>query len=123
MVISMTTRAEMEAVGAGHFGNDVQDMGAQWVHLPTADFSTPDPDGERIWTTTAGPSLTTLRAGGRVLVHCKGGCGRSGMVVLRLMIAAGEAPSEALHRLRAARPCAIETEAQMNWANGTLTGT
>ena len=51
-----------------------------------------------------------------MLVHCRGGCGRSGMAVLRLMVEAGEAPEEALARLRAVRPCAVETEAQMDWA-------
>ena len=38
------------------------------------------------------------------------------MAVLRLMIEAGEAPEVALPRLRAVRPCAVETEAQMTWA-------
>ena len=57
-----------------------------------------------------------LTGRGRVLIHCKGGCGRSGMVALRLMIEAGEAPDEALARLRSVRPCAVETDAQMRWA-------
>ena len=38
------------------------------------------------------------------------------MIALRLMIEAGEAAGPALKRLRALRPCAIETEAQMDWA-------
>ena len=44
------------------------------------------------------------------------GCGRAGMMVLRLMIAAGEEANTALVRLRAARPCAVETDDQMRWA-------
>ena len=32
------------------------------------------------------------------------------------MIECGEAPEPALKRLRAVRPCAVETEAQMLWA-------
>jgi hypothetical protein len=38
------------------------------------------------------------------------------MIVLRLMIAAGEHPDLALARLRETRPCAVETDAQMDWA-------
>jgi hypothetical protein len=34
------------------------------------------------------------------------------------MIEAGEAPEPALTRLRDARPCAVETKAQMRWAFG-----
>jgi len=57
-----------------------------------------------------------LQGGGRVLIHCRGGCGRSGMAALRLMIESGEEAGAALSRLRALRPCAVETEAQMAWA-------
>ena len=38
------------------------------------------------------------------------------MIVLRIMIEFGEDPEEALASLRKIRPCAIETEAQENWA-------
>ena len=54
-------------------------------------------------------ALSALQGKGRVLIHCMGGCGRSGMAALRLMIEAGEAPGAALERLRAVRPCAVET--------------
>ena len=41
------------------------------------------------------------------------------MVVLRLMMECGERPAAALARLRAVRPCAVETQAQMAWAYGS----
>ena len=47
-----------------------------------------------------------------------GGCGRSGTAVLRLMVEAGEEASVALGRLRAVRPCAVETPEQFAWAAG-----
>ena len=59
-----------------------------------------------------------LRGGGRVLIHCRAGRGRSGMIALRLMIAGGERPVAALKRLRAVQPEAVETPGQMNWATG-----
>ncbi len=57
--------------------------------------------------------------GGRVLVHCMGGCGRSGMALLRLMVESGEPADRALARLRAVRPCAVETPEQLAWASQT----
>jgi len=81
-----------------------------------ADFGVPKDDAT--WDGVALQLLELLRQSKRVLVHCKGGCGRSGMAVLRLMIAAGEEPAQALARLRAVRPCAVETEAQLAWASG-----
>ncbi len=88
----------------------------RWVHLPIADFGTPDAAFTARWPQVAQPLLDALARGERVLIHCRGGCGRSGMVALRLMIAAGEAADAALIRLRAVRPCAVETDAQMAWA-------
>ena len=60
--------------------------------------------------------LAVVAGGGRVLFHCLGGCGRSGMAVLRLLVEMGEAPEAALERLRRVRPCAVETGDQCDWA-------
>jgi len=116
LVISLVSVAEFEAAGAGSVGSFIADHGARWEHLPIVDFGVPCAAFEDRWPEVSRAALHALQGGGRVLVHCRGGCGRSGMVALRLMIEAGEAPDEALSRLRGVRPCAVETEAQMGWA-------
>ncbi|WP_146586916.1 protein-tyrosine phosphatase family protein [Puniceibacterium confluentis] len=116
IAISLTTEAEMIPVGARFLGTQLQDQGTRWVHLPIDDFAAPGAGFDDAWPEVSRQALRALAGGGRVLVHCRGGCGRSGMVALRLMIEAGEAPDEALARLRKLRPCAIETDAQMAWA-------
>ncbi len=116
LVITLTPRSEMVAHGVEGLGQDMQERGARWVHFPIADFSVPEPEVDKGWPEVSAYARKALAGGGRVLIHCKGGCGRSGMVALRLMIEAGEAAEPALKRLRGVRPCAIETEAQMTWA-------
>ena len=113
LVITMTTQAELARKGTGTLGNDLGNAGIAWIHFPVPDFGTPF---GLDWAAARDQTLAVLADGGRVLVHCFGGCGRSGMMGLRLMIAAGEAPDEALARLRHMRPCAVETDAQMAWA-------
>lgn len=112
LVVSMATQDEMAGVGAGDLALQLRDAGVAWVHCPVADYGVPD--GQ--WETVAAAVGPVLARGGRVIVHCMAGCGRSGAAVLRLMIRAGEAPGAALLRLRAARPCAVETAAQEDWA-------
>ena len=114
VVVSLTEVAELARKGAGSLGADLAQAGIDWVHFPIADFGVPDVTAP--WRAHEDALLARLAQGARVLVHCFGGCGRSGMVVLRLMIAAGEAPGDALARLRALRPCAVETPAQLAWA-------
>ena len=116
LVVSMVSASELGALGGADLGGDIQDMGTRWAHVPVADMDTPDPDAEEAWHIASNAALGALQGRDRVLIHCMGGCGRSGMAALRLMIEAGEAPDAALARLRAIRPCAVETEAQMIWA-------
>jgi protein-tyrosine phosphatase len=116
MLISLVTEVEFLAEGAATLGADISDAGSRWAHVPIMDYGVPDEAFIEHWPEVRDAALAALRGGGRVLVHCMGGCGRSGMVMLRLMIEAGEAPDQALARLQQARPCAIETEAQMVWA-------
>ncbi|MCA1776352.1 MAG: protein phosphatase [Loktanella sp.] len=116
MVVTLCGQAELDRKGAGSLGADLRAQGIDWAHVPVTDFGAPDEAAEALWPDIERRVLTLLQSGGRVLVHCFGGCGRSGMAVLRLMIAAGEAPDAALARLRHVRPCAVETDAQMAWA-------
>lgn len=116
LVISMTTPSELERHGVAGLGADIQASGSRWIHFPVADMGVPGQGQHDLWQRISRDSLAALRGGGRVLVHCLGGCGRSGMAVLRLMIETGEGPPNALKRLRSVRPCAVETEAQMAWA-------
>lgn len=116
LVVSMTTAVELLQYGAQDFGSDVQGRASRWVHLPIEDFGAPPPAVRDVWPSVSATVRQALSGGGRVLVHCRGGCGRSGMVVLRLMVECGEHPDKALARLRSVRPCAVETEEQMAWA-------
>ena len=110
-MLSMTEGHEL-AVG---FHSDLIAAGINVAHMPIVDFGVPDAD-DTAFDGIASKCLAALRDGRRVLVHCMGGCGRSGMAALRLMIMLGEGPDAALSRLRAVRPCAVETADQLTWA-------
>ena len=116
VVFTMTTMRELNAVGAGDMAQHMAAMDIEWHHLPIPDWGTPPQLVRQLWPAAAAAAHAALDAGGRVLVHCRGGCGRSGMAGLRLLVERGEAPKHALARLRQVRPCAVETDAQFVWA-------
>ena len=116
IVISLVREVELVAAGAAGLSHDLVEAGCRWEHLPITDFGVPDETFEEAWPGVSANARRALSGGGRILVHCRGGCGRSGMVALRLMIELGEAADDALVRLRGVRPCAVETDAQMAWA-------
>jgi ADP-ribosyl-[dinitrogen reductase] hydrolase len=49
------------------------------------------------------------------VVHCKGGLGRAGTIAAKLFIELGHSPDDAVRRVRAARPGAIETPSQRDY--------
>ena len=116
LVLTMTPLSELERAGASGFPDDLVQAGIKWLHCPTTDFGTPLPADMPLWNAISQVSHRMLHEKGRILVHCYGGCGRSGMALLRLMCEAGTPVDAALARLRASRPCAVETDAQKRWA-------
>lgn len=113
-VVSMTEAAEMGP--CPDLGQSLAGAGIEWLHLPIRDFSGPDGPSREAWPETARRLHAILDDGRSVLLHCRGGKGRSGMVALRLMVERGEAAEAALARLRRARPGAVETAEQLAWA-------
>ncbi len=116
LVLTMTHRQELEYGDAGAFGMDLAAAEVLWRHLPIADMGAPPPEAEALWPETSNLAHRLLSEGGRVFVHCYGGCGRAGMAALRLIVEAGEDADRGLERLREARPCAVESDAQLKWA-------
>lgn len=109
LVVSMTESAEL----ATDLPGALAAAGIGWRHFPVVDYGVPEAGFDALAAEIAG----VLSGRGRVLLHCMGGCGRSGMVALAVMVRAGEEPAAALARLRAVRPCAVETAAQLAWAS------
>lgn len=87
-----------------------QAAGLLWWHLPITDHSAPDEAFESAWI-AAGPILRAALEGGESLViHCKGGLGRSGTLAARLLMELGECSvgDDAIRRVRQARPGAVD---------------
>ncbi|NND22769.1 MAG: protein phosphatase [Boseongicola sp.] len=116
LVLTMVTRFELDHAGAGNLGGDLEAAGVNWRHLGVPDMGAPPPETAALWPEASALAHDLLGQGGRVLTHCYGGCGRAGMAAMRLMVEAGEEADHALERLRDARPCAVQSEAQRAWA-------
>ncbi|MGB1639263.1 MAG: protein-tyrosine phosphatase family protein, partial [Paracoccaceae bacterium] len=91
-------------------------LGIQWFHIEVDDFQIPDSLCEKEWNSMMPILKRTVLSGGGVIFNCMGGCGRSGMFLMRLLLEMGWSSEGALERLREFRPCAIETEQQKFWA-------
>ena len=111
-VVTLIEAHEFELLKVSRLGERVQELGMRWIHLPIRDVDVPDWRFEKEWV-TAGPEIhRRIRAGEKILIHCRGGLGRTGLVVGLILVERGGVPRDAIQQVRAARHGAIETAEQ-----------
>jgi len=93
-------------------GEEVARRNMSWFHLPIADGGTPDDQFEHRWDTDGEKLRSMLKKGSDVLVHCRGGLGRSGTIAARLLVELGTEPTTAIAMVREVRPGAMEAPNQ-----------
>jgi protein-tyrosine phosphatase len=112
-LVSLVEETEFATYGAGDFATRVRRQPFQWHHIPIPDMQTPGAEALKQWQELAPQLAQSIRQGGRVVVHCAAGLGRTGMMVARLLVDQfGYQPEAAIEVVRARRPGTIETPRQ-----------
>ena len=114
-VVTLIEPHEFELLEVEGLGEGVMQRGMRWYQLPIRDVSVPDAQFERQWEAAGKELFQILKQGDSIVVHCRGGLGRAGLVVARLLIETGFPADKAIRGVRAARPGAIETKEQENY--------
>jgi len=114
VIVSLMEPHEFALLGVPQFAARIP-AGIAHLVLPIVDGGVPSGTWERAWA-KEGPRLRErLALGGRLLIHCRGGLGRTGIVAARLLVEFGEDPAQAMRRVRSARPDAIENRRQEDY--------
>lgn len=113
LVLTLVEPVELTALKVPQLGHEIRRRGIAWCHLPIADYSVPTKAFEQQWLMQGLEIRRMLRGGEDVVVHCKGGLGRAGMIAARLLVELGMNPEEAIHVVRHVRKGAIETPSQL----------
>jgi ADP-ribosyl-[dinitrogen reductase] hydrolase len=107
-IVTLLEEHEFELLALPDFEAQVSSL-FNWVWLPIPDGGTPGESFEARWQ-VAGPELHGRLAGGeRIVVHCRAGLGRTGLVVSRLLVESGMVPDEAIRTVRDVRRGTVET--------------
>jgi protein-tyrosine phosphatase len=114
-LVTLIEAHEFDLLGIPTLSAEVCRRGINWLHLPIRDVDVPDLAFERSWPAHSAELRRRLRAGDNVLVHCRGGLGRAGMITARLLVEEGVNATKAIQAVRDVRPGAIETLAQEGW--------
>ncbi len=120
LVLTLVEPSELMELKVPLLGHEIKRRGIEWCHLPIADYSVPTKKFEEAWLTQGREIREMLRNGDDVLVHCKGGLGRAGMIAARLLAELGMDPDEAIRAVRRVRKGAIETPSQLALVRRTV---
>jgi ADP-ribosyl-[dinitrogen reductase] hydrolase len=118
IVVTLVEDHEFGLLNVRRLPDAVERLGMKWVHLPIRDVSVPDAKFEAAWATAGLELRECLQRGGSILVHCRGGLGRTGMVAARLLVELGMDPRDAVDAVRRVRLGAIETREQTLYVLG-----
>lgn len=120
MVVSLLSAQELLHHGASEIKKKLHEVGIIWHQFPIADFGIPNAATKAAWELSLPRILDELRLGKKVLIHCAGGMGRTGMMSANILVAMGLDPSSSIEIVRKVRPGAIETKDQENFVRGSL---
>jgi len=110
-VISLMEPHELKAVKVPHLPHRASAK-MQHYALPIRDGGTPEAKWEAAWAQVGPEVRETLQQGGKVLIHCLGGLGRTGLLAAKLLVEFGMEPKKAMAAVRNARPDTIENTDQ-----------
>lgn len=112
LVLTLLGEHEVERLGIPDLAARASRTDLRWVFAPIDDGKTPDAAFSETWETLGPRVRNILRRGGRVLIHCRAGLGRTGMLAASLLVELGQSPTDAIEAVRSARPGTIENAAQ-----------
>jgi protein-tyrosine phosphatase len=111
VLVTLLEAFELQRASIPTLRRSARRAGMKSIWLPITDVSTPHFPEDPI--PTVQEIVDHLAAGDTVVVHCMGGLGRSGTIAACVLAARGVGPEKAVALVRAARPGALETPAQV----------
>jgi protein-tyrosine phosphatase len=108
-VVTILEEHEFALLGVPDFSAVMRQSPLTWIHLQIRDSDVPDDRFHQAWPGARRQLQEILKAGKGVVIHCRGGLGRTGTVAAQLLVEQGVSPGKAIELVRSARPGAIET--------------
>lgn len=114
VIVSLLEESERQELGLGEEGPLCQSLELQFISYPVSDYSVPSSASA---TKEIASNLSAFLSEGKsVLIHCRQGIGRSGLLAAAVLTQTGISLAEALALISHARGILVpETDEQKKW--------
>lgn len=115
LIVSLLTKPEFAILGVPDFEKRVRETGIKWQHFPIEDGGIPRVHELSLFRKMIKSIVKEITIGKKVFIHCRGGIGRSGIVICQSLKQIGYGPKQALSLARTWRHGVVENKAQENF--------
>jgi protein-tyrosine phosphatase len=106
------TRFKVDALPA-----ECEALGLAWFQLPVEDDCAPEAPFAAAFASHKAALLARLAAGQTLVIHCRGGSGRTGLMAAILLLESGYAPAAVKGMVQGLRPKALTLTPHVNYLN------
>ncbi len=107
-LVCLLEEEEMSQLGIPNLFEQANQLGIQTTHFPVDDNG--KPESMEQFKQVVSAATAALAKGETVLIHCKGGKGRTGMLAAACLVEQGYAPEEAIDTVKQYREGALTVE-------------
>lgn len=115
MLITLMFDEEMERNNVSSLSFECAKQGIEWVQLPIIDDEAPNEIYEPLWSTQKPNILSVINNKGMIAVHCKGGTGRTGLVIGLILLSLGWPCERVIETVQTIRPKALKNDVQLDY--------
>ena len=115
IIVSLLTKPEFAILGVPDFEKRVRETGIKWQHFPIEDGGVPRVHEMNFFWQMIKSIVKEIITGKKVFIHCRGGIGRSGIVICQSLKQIGYGPKQSLSLARTWRHGAVENKVQENF--------
>jgi protein-tyrosine phosphatase len=114
VLVSLITVEEISLLGLEKEEEECSRNKIRYIHFPVNDFSVPS--DMNAFAELVEELSAAVRSGKKIIVHCRGGIGRSSLIAGALLVREGFTNAEAIALMAECRACKVpETAAQEKW--------
>lgn len=106
------TRYEVEALPEACQQHDLK-----WFHLPVEDDTAPRADFQHEWESQRQQVHNILDQNGTLVIHCKGGSGRTGLMAAIILLERGFTIQQAVSLVKTTRPKSLSLQPHIDYLN------
>lgn len=122
-VITLMPDEEMARFGVANLPLVCKERDLEWFHFPVEDDSAPAVGFQHAWSKNKQHIYSILDQNGTLVIHCKGGSGRTGLIAAIILLERGIAFEQTIAMVQSLRPNALKLQSHIDYLQSTYGST